>query len=83
MEEVLVHGDYCLPNVMFDADGRHHFLDVGEAGVGDRYTDIVAAIWSPRHNYGKGGVGDLMDAYGLRTLDRGKLGAYLRWWNSP
>lgn len=78
-EEVLVHGDYCLPNVLFDAN-RYHYLDVVEAGIGDRY--IVAAIWSLRHNYGKGSVADLLDEYGLRTLGRRKLAAYWRWWNS-
>ncbi len=80
-DQVLVHGDYCLPNVLFDAD-RCHYLDVGEAGVGDRYIDIVAGIWSLRHNYGKGSVGNLLNEYGLQTLDRGKLSAYWRWWNS-
>ena len=81
-DEVLVHGDYCLPNVLFDAD-RRHFLDVGGAGVGDRYVDIVAVIWSLRHNFGKGSVGTQLDEYGLRTLDRRKLAAYWRWWNQP
>lgn len=80
-DEVLVHGDYCLPNVLCDADGCH-YLDVGAAGVGDRYIDIVAGIWSLRHNYGKGGVEDLLDAYGSRKLDQRKLAAYRRWWNS-
>lgn len=80
-DEVLVHGDYCLPNVLFDVDSCH-YLDVGESGVGDRYIDIVAGIWSLRFNYGKGSVGDLLNEYGLRTLDRGKLTAYWGWWNS-
>jgi aminoglycoside phosphotransferase len=80
-DEVLVHGDYCLPNVLFDADGCH-YLDVGEAGVGDRYIDIVAAIWSLRYNYGKGSVRNLLDGYGLQALDRVKLTAYWKWWNS-
>ncbi len=80
-DEVLVHGDYCLPNVLLDGD-RFHYLDVGEAGIGDRYVDIVAAIWSLRHNYGRGSVATLLDGYGLRTPDRRKLAAYWRWWNS-
>jgi kanamycin kinase len=80
-DEVLVHGDYCLPNVLFDVDGCH-YLDVGEAGVGDRYIDIVAGIWSLRYNYGKGSVRNLLDGYGLQALDRGKLTAYWKWWNS-
>ncbi|MDP9480945.1 MAG: aminoglycoside 3'-phosphotransferase [Actinomycetota bacterium] len=80
-DEVLVHGDYCLPNVLLDGD-RFHYLDVGEAGVGDRYVDIVAAIWSLRHNYGEGSVAGLLNEYGLRTPDRRKLDLYWRWWNS-
>ena len=80
-DEVLVHGDYCLPNVLLDG-GRFRYLDVGEAGVGDRYVDVVAAIWSLRHNYGRGSVAALLDGYGLRTPDRRKLAAYWRWWNS-
>jgi kanamycin kinase len=73
-DELLVHGDRCLSNVLFDADSCH-YLDVGEAGVGDRCIDIVAAIWSLRYNYGKGSVRNLLDGYGLQTLDWGKLTA--------
>lgn len=80
-DEMLVHGDYCLPNVLLGAD-RCHYLDVGESGVGDRYIDIVAGIWSLRHNCGKGSEGHLLGEYGLQTLDRRKLTAYWRWWNS-
>lgn len=78
---MLVHGDYCLPNVLLDAD-RRHYLDVGKSGIGDRYIDTVAGIWSLRHNYGKGTVGNLLGEYGLQTLDRRKLTAYWKWWNS-
>ena len=63
-DEVLVHGDGC------------HTLNVGETGVGDRYIDIMAGRWSLRYNYGKGSVRNLLDGYGLQTLDRGKLTAY-------
>lgn len=80
-DEVLVHGDYCLPNVLLDGD-RFHYLDVGQTGIGDRYVDVVAAIWSLRHNYGKGSAAVLLDEYGLRTPDLRKLAAYWRWWNS-
>ena len=65
-----MHGDYCLPNVLFDGHG-YHYLAVGEAGVGDRFIDIVAGIRSLRYNYGKGSVRNLLDGYGLQTLDRG------------
>jgi aminoglycoside phosphotransferase len=82
-DEVLVHGDYCLTNVLFDADGFDYYLDVGEAEVGDHYIDIVAGIWSLRHNYGRGSVANLLSEYGMRMPDRKKLAAYWRWWNSP
>jgi aminoglycoside phosphotransferase len=80
-DEVLVPGDYCPPNVLFDVDG-YHYLYVGEAEVGDRYIDVVAGIWSLRYNYGKCSVRKLLDGYGLQTLDRGKLTVYWKWWNS-
>jgi kanamycin kinase len=32
-DEVLVHGDYCLPSVLLDGD-CFYYLDVGEAGWG-------------------------------------------------
>jgi len=67
-DEDEVHGDYRLPDVLFDSDGCH-YLDVAE---GDRYIDIVAGIWSLRYNYGKGSVRNLLDGYGLQTLDRGR-----------
>lgn len=75
-DEVLVHGDYCLPNVLFAADGCH-YLHMG--AVGDRYIDMVAVSWSLRYNYGNGSVRNLLDGYELPTLDRGKLSTYWKW----
>ena len=80
-DEVLVHGDFCLPNVLLDGD-RVYYVDVREVWVGDRYVDVVAAAWSLRHDYSKGSMATLLRAYGLRTPNRKKLAAYWRWWNS-
>lgn len=50
-ELVFSHGDYCLPNV-FLADGRLcGFLDLGQAGVADRWSDITDCLWSMTYNF--------------------------------
>ena len=48
---VFTHGDYCLPNV-FIKDGKlTGFLDLGKAGVADRWQDIALCIRSMRYNF--------------------------------
>ena len=61
-ELVLSHGDYCLPNV-FLKDGKVcGFLDLGRAGVADKYQDIALCYRSFLHNYdGKYGGGSYGD----------------------
>lgn len=48
---VFSHGDYCLPNVFLSDDGISGFLDLGRAGVSDRYEDIYMCLWSMRYNF--------------------------------
>lgn len=45
-ELVLSHGDYCLPNVFCDAKGVTGFIDLGQAGVADKWVDIEMVSWS-------------------------------------
>lgn len=50
-ESALSHGDYCLPNVFFK-DGRvSGFIDLGRAGVADKWCDIALCYRSLRHNH--------------------------------
>lgn len=44
--DVLLHGDYCLPNVMLNDWKLSGFIDVGSGGVGDRHVDVFWALWS-------------------------------------
>jgi kanamycin kinase len=65
---VLVHGDYCLPNVLFE-DGRLSALvDVGRSGLGDPKVDLAAAVWTLQYNYGAGYARDFLDAYGAEPM---------------
>lgn len=49
-EPVLAHGDYCLPNV-FLLDGKFSgFVDVGDAGLGEKWRDIALCWRSLRSN---------------------------------
>ncbi|MBQ2953103.1 MAG: aminoglycoside 3'-phosphotransferase [Clostridia bacterium] len=43
---VLTHGDLCLPNIFADEHGLTGFIDVGLAGVADRWVDIEKCLWS-------------------------------------
>jgi aminoglycoside phosphotransferase len=61
---VLVHGDYCLPNVLV-TDGRlSGLVDVAGAGLGNPETDLAAGLWTLQYNFGQGFGGVFLDAYG-------------------
>lgn len=47
---VLSHGDFCLPNLLADADGALGFIDLGNCGIADPYQDIALALRSLRQN---------------------------------
>jgi len=75
---VFTHGDYCLPNVMFKEGRLSGYIDVGYAGVGDRYLDLVAARGTIRRNLGEEWIEPFFQAYGLEEPDPVKLHAFQR-----
>jgi kanamycin kinase len=63
---VLVHGDACLPNILFRGDRTlGGFVDLGAMGVGDVEADLSATVWSLQYNLGPGHGLDFLRAYGL------------------
>jgi len=48
--DTLIHGDYCLPNIIFDDWRFSGFIDLGNGGVGDRHIDIFWGIWTLEFN---------------------------------
>lgn len=63
---VVTHGDYCLPNVLLAEAGVVGFVDVGRAGIADRYQDLALAARSIRYNLGEALVPLFFQAYGVR-----------------
>ncbi len=45
-EKVLSHGDYCLPNIFCNSAGLTGYIDLGYAGVADKWVDIEQVLWS-------------------------------------
>ncbi|MBQ8625785.1 MAG: aminoglycoside 3'-phosphotransferase [Agathobacter sp.] len=50
-EPVLSHGDYCLPNVFLEDGQIKGVIDLGRAGIGDKWNDIALCYRSLKHNF--------------------------------
>ena len=48
--DTLIHGDFCLPNILVKDDKIVGFIDLGEAGIGDIWYDYAWCIWSFEFN---------------------------------
>lgn len=68
--DTFIHGDACLPNIMRGEDGSSIFIDVGNAGQGDKHMDLFWAVWSLRYNLKTDAYGDyFLDQYGRENFD--------------
>ena len=69
--EVLIHGDYCLPNVMLDNWKFTGFIDVGAGGIADRHIDVLWGLWTMMFNLHTTKYTDrFIDVYGREKIDR-------------
>lgn len=50
-DPVLSHGDYCLPNVFLQEGRVSGMIDLGDAGIADRWRDIALCWRSLRRNF--------------------------------
>ena len=63
--KVLLHGDYCLPNIILDNWKFSGFIDLDCAGVGDRHIDLFWGVWTLLFNLKTNQYRDrFLDAYG-------------------
>ncbi len=68
--DVLLHGDYCLPNLLLDNWRFTGFIDLGNGGVGDRHIDLFWGAWSLSFNLSTDRYRDrFLDAYGRDKID--------------
>lgn len=51
-EDVLVHGDFCMPNILI-SNNNCGLIDIGDCGIGDIYKDFSALEVSIKRNFGE------------------------------
>lgn len=72
--DTLLHGDYCLPNIMLDDWKFSGFIDLDSGGVGDRHIDIFWGVWTLYFNLKTNAFYDrFLDAYGREMIEPEKL----------
>jgi aminoglycoside phosphotransferase len=62
---VFTHGDYCVPNIIFENGRLSGFVDWGNAGVADRFQDIALLTRSVIYNFGKEYEKSVYKIYGI------------------
>ena len=76
---VFTHGDASLPNFILRGEGAAGVVDLGLAGVSDRYQDFALFLRSSAHNFPGLDARALLKAnYPLPVLDERKLTFYRR-----
>ena len=72
--DTLLHGDYCLPNIMLNDWKFTGFIDLDNAGVGDKHIDIFWGIWTLFFNLKTNEFAKrFIDAYGKNEINTDML----------
>ncbi len=72
--DALLHGDYCLPNILLQNWAFSGFIDLGKAGLGDRHFDILWGAWTLNFNLKTNVYFDrFLDCYGRDKIQPEKL----------
>jgi len=67
-DPVVTHGDYSLDNLLFEGGAVTGCIDVGRAGIADRWQDI-AILWNCLAEFGPALQQRLLTAYGVERDD--------------
>ncbi len=68
LNKVLVHGDACLPNFIFQDNNFSGYIDLGGLMIAKPEVDFSAAIWSLQHNLGHGYGSMFLEKYGVKNV---------------
>ena len=72
--DTLIHGDFCLPNVIHKDYKFSCFIDLAAAGAGDKHIDLYWALWSLQYNLKTEEYADyFLDLYGRQNFDYSML----------
>lgn len=73
-QDTLIHGDYCLPNILLRDWQLTGFIDLGFGGVGDRHIDLFWGLWSLEFNLKTNAYTQrFLDVYGRDWIEPEKL----------
>lgn len=73
-DDAVLHGDWCLPNVLLSGWQVSGLLDLGKAGRGDRHYDLHWGCWSLWYNLGSRQWAEaFLDGYGRDVIDPARL----------
>ena len=68
--DTLLHGDYCLPNIMLDNWRFSSFIDLDAGGIGDKHIDLFWGMWSLNFNLKTDAYCErFLDAYGRDAIE--------------
>lgn len=68
--DTLIHGDYCLPNIILNDWQFSGLIDLDCSGIGDRHVDLFWGIWTLFFNLKTDRYRDrFLDAYGRWDVD--------------
>jgi len=72
--DTLLHGDYCLPNIILEDWKFSGFVDLDSGGVGDRHVDVFWGIWTLWYNLKTDKFRQrFIDIYGRNKIDKEML----------
>jgi len=75
-DRVVTHGDFTLDNLLIDGGEVVGCIDVGRAGIADRYQDL-ALLWNCLGEFGEAQQARLFAQYGIDQPDPQRLAFHL------
>ena len=74
-DQVLVHGDYSLPNILLDEDNNISLIDLGDVSISSIYFDLFYLRKSMIRNKKMEYFDELLAGYGIKELNED----YMKW----